>query len=350
MNRLTAVFLVPALLLAFARCAPAQASTPSAASAARPIAVTLAPVTRAELARPVRGVGLLASKREVKLAFKVGGVVRQVLVEEGQAVARGQVLASLDPREIDAQVVLAQNGADKAQRDLERAERLQREEVASVQQLQDATTAREVARAQLDVARFNQAHAVLRAPFAGRVLRRTAEPEELLAPGVPALVLSSGESGWVVRLGVTDLDRLTLHEGDPASVRIQALGGSLAAHVTELASAASHPAGTFEVELTLDTPPPGLASGLVASADILPSARRPYRLVPVQALVEGHGLSAKVFTVEGSAAHQVGVELAWLSGAEAVVRSGLDGVDAVVAAGAGWLTEGAPVLVKPVAP
>lgn len=347
MNRFLAVAALLAAQLQLEGCRPARASTPPTSGAPRPIAVSLAPVTDAQLSRPVRGVGVVATRREVKLAFKVGGVVRQVLVDEGEKVHRGQLLARLDPKEIDAQVVLAQNGADKAQRDFDRAAALHRDEVATLQQLQDATTGLKVARAQLEVALFNQAHAVLRAPFDGRVLRRIAEPEELIAPGVPALVLASAESGWVVRLGVADLERMALQEGDRATVQLKALDAQVAAQVSELASAAGGPSGTFEVELALEHAPSGLASGVVASVEISPARRRPYRLVPVQALVEGQGLKAKVFTIEGGAAHQRPVELAWLSDSQAVVRSGLEGVDAVVAAGAGWLTEGAAVSLKP---
>jgi RND family efflux transporter MFP subunit len=215
------------------------------------------------------------------------------------------------------------------------------------QQLQDATTGLEVASAQLEVARFNQAHAVIRAPFAGRVLKRLAEPDELVAPGTPVVALASSESGWVVRVGLVDRDLLAIAQGDPAQVRIEAGGVTLPAHVSELASAASAPAGTFEVELTLDGPLPRLAAGLVATVEITPQRRAALWGVPVESLVDGHGLQASVFVVDGQRVRKVPVEVAYLAEAQALVRRGLQDVPLVVSTGTGWLTEGAAVEVAP---
>jgi len=113
-----------ALVLGIAATLPAcKAATPEASAAelapgavaAEPaVAVRLADVTRGPVARPVRGTGVLRLKSEVDLSFKVGGVVAAVLVEEGATVKKGQLLARLDPTEVDAALRQAKDGQAKA--------------------------------------------------------------------------------------------------------------------------------------------------------------------------------------------------------------------------------------------
>ncbi|MGD1889306.1 MAG: efflux RND transporter periplasmic adaptor subunit [Cyclobacteriaceae bacterium] len=114
--------------------------------------------------------GVLASESEMNLSFKVGGIVQEVLVREGQSVQRGQLLARLDLAEINAQVSQARNALKKAERDLKRAENLYRDTVATLEQAQNAQTAYEVAKANLEIVEFNQRYATVVAPVTGKIL------------------------------------------------------------------------------------------------------------------------------------------------------------------------------------
>ena len=75
--------------------------------------------------------GRLTTDDETNLAFKVGGVISNIYVKEGDKVAKGQVLATLDLTEIGALVDQAKTGLDKAERDLQRAKNLYRDSVAT---------------------------------------------------------------------------------------------------------------------------------------------------------------------------------------------------------------------------
>ena len=82
---------------------------------------------------PITASGVLGSETEVTFSFKIGGIIDQLRVEKGEIVRKGQVLALLDLAEINAQVVQAQNGFDKAVRDLQRVENLHRDTVVHSQ-------------------------------------------------------------------------------------------------------------------------------------------------------------------------------------------------------------------------
>jgi len=309
------------------------------------------PVDSAWLAPSVAATGVLAAKEEVALGFKVGGVIARVLVDEGRSVRAGDTLALLDLSEIDAGVTRARSAAEKADRDLGRARRLYADSVATLEQVQNAATGADVARAEFDAAAFNRRYAVILAPAGGTILRRLAEPGELVAPGTTILTLGSRARGFVVRAGLADRDVVRVRRGDSAEVRFDAVPGrSFRGTVTEIAGAADAATGTYAVEVRL----PGrdaaaLPTGLVAEVSIRPAATRAVALIPIEALLEADGADAVVFVLsaDGRRAVRRAVRIAFLSGDRVAVAAGLDGVQAVITDGAAYLDDGAAVRVQP---
>ena len=109
---------------------------------------------------------------------------------------RGALLAVLERTEIDAAVERAAESVGKAERDLKRTRALYAEDVATLEQVEDLTTALNIARANLDAARFDARYARIEAPADGVVLERLADPSELIAAGAPVLVVGDLERGW----------------------------------------------------------------------------------------------------------------------------------------------------------
>ncbi|NMO15397.1 efflux RND transporter periplasmic adaptor subunit [Pyxidicoccus fallax] len=340
----------------------ASAASPSAVSGDTPVRVRLAPVVVEEVTRPIRASGALAGKQEVRLSTKVGGVVQTVAIDEGQKARRGQVLAALDLSEIGPQVAQAREAREKAARDLERVKKLHADQVATLAQLQDATTGYEVADAAWRAASFNQRQATVVAPSDGRILKRMVEPGEVVSPGQPLFLFASTEGGWVVRVGLADRDVVRVKEGDAAEVTLDAYPGrAFRARVSEVASAATPGVGTAEVELALELgrpggdgqggseAPPRLLSGLSAKAVVTPSERQSVRLVPVEALLEGDGEVASVFTLaeDGRTARRQRVRVAFLSAGDgrAALSEGPGAGARVITEGVAFLRDGQSVTV-----
>ena len=344
------------LLLAVSLVAACRAATPDPAAetrtklptgAAPAVAVRTAAVTRGPVARPVRGTGMLRLKSEVDLSFKVGGVVTAVLVEEGAAVKKGQLLARVDPTEVEAALRQAKEGQTKADRDLERVRRLHALGAVPIAELQNAETGASMARASVDAAGFNAQRSAIFAPDDGRIDRRMIEPGEVAAAGRPAFHMSGRSKGAVVRLGLTDRDVLRIHDGDVARVVLDAWPDlELAAKVTQIATTESKGSGTFDVEVRLDTLPEGLLSGLTAKIEIR-HEETVSAVVPVGALVDGHGDSASVFVIDGDHARKTPVRVAFLQGDRAALLSGLESTAAVVESGAAQLEDGSRVRLVP---
>ncbi|TSA25660.1 MAG: efflux RND transporter periplasmic adaptor subunit [Bacteroidetes bacterium] len=311
--------------------------------------VTVTEVKMQEISQPIRASGKLSSREETKLSFKTGGVIEKIRVAEGEAVRKGTLLASLNLTEINARTEQADQAFRKAERDYKRVENLYHDSVATLENLQDAGTALEVARTNVDIARFNLKYSTIEAPANGKILLKLAEESEIVSAGQPVFLFGSSEGDWVVRVSLTDRDIILVNLGDPALVYFDAYPGkAISATVSETGKSADPYTGTYEVELTIKPVLLELASGFVAQAEILPPQSDSCLMVPVDALVEAEGNSGYLFVARDSVAEKRKVTIRRVEGM-VCVTSGLDKGERVVMEGAPYLSDGDKIqLVKPV--
>jgi RND family efflux transporter MFP subunit len=327
-------------------------SSRAAESSTHHTPVHVAPATEGPATPAILTNGVVANKDELRLSFKVAGVIRSIHVEEGQAVHAGERLAEIEQTEINAQLEQARELAEKAQRDLARGERLYADEVISLEQLQDLRTASATARAQLRGVQFNRGYSVITAPADGVVLRKLAQERELVPAAQAVLVVSAHGRGYVVRAALADRELVQLQLGDPAEVRLDAYAGRvLPGTLSEIAGAADEKTGLFPVEVRLESAPPTLASGLVAKLRLSPAAGRVRLLtyVPIGAVVEGSGASASVFVVDGARARRREVHVAFIDPSGVALAAGVAPGERVVTDGALYLEDNDPVDVVTVA-
>jgi RND family efflux transporter MFP subunit len=202
---------------------------------ARPVEVRTAPVVSMDSAGAGASVldatGYVVARRIATVSAQITGRVEEVMIEEGQRVEQGQVLARLDPISADAerslsqsQLASAQSQVNNVQAQLSRAEAeagrldaLVAQQLVSRSQYDQQVADRDALRAQLETARRNvqvardqlrisgigRDYTVVRAPFAGIVTAKSAQPGEIVSP------LSAG--GGFTRTGIgtiVDMDSL----------------------------------------------------------------------------------------------------------------------------------------------
>lgn len=307
--------------------------------------VTITKATVRKIGNPVSASGKLASRTEVRLSFKTGGIIDNIRVREGQRVSKGDVLATLNLSEINARNRQAEEAFQKAVRDFDRVKNLYRDSVATLEQLQDAGTALEVARTHTEIARFNLKYSTIESPSDGEILMKLAEENEIVGAGQPVLLFGSNEGEWVVRVSLTDRDLVKVQQGDPAEICIDAYPSEkFTARVTEIGKAADPHTGTFEAELTLNAGKYALASGFVATVNILPLQSDSCLMVPVDALVEAEGNTGYLFVVTDSIAKKRKVSVNRVADFVCITE-GLDPEEKIVVEGAGFLSDGEKIAV-----
>ena len=341
----TVRWLVPIAALVLAAC-----SKPPVVEESVPlVAVAAATITSDTIAQPVVATGTFVPRDEIPLAFKIGGVIARVTVDAGQPVRKGQLLATLDLREIDALLGKAKVGVDKAERDQARIRRLAADSVATLAQLQDATSAVDAARADVATARVNREYASIVAPEDGVILLKTGTAGSNVAAGTTVMLLGGGARGRVLRFGLPDRDALRVRVGDAATVRFSAVGArQFQGRVSLLGQSADARTGTYSVEVAV-TDAGALPAGLVGQVQIAVRGNSRAAMVPVDALLEADADSATVYTLSNdrepvASAHRV--RIAQLVGDRAAV-TGLPNDARVVTRGAPYVQPGARVRVIP---
>ena len=329
--------LVTILTIVTAACSPHIQTTSQRPTPVRIQAVTLGPAKPA-----IATNGIVATKDEMRLSFKVGGVIRKIYVEEGQAVHKGERLAEIELTEIDAQVAQIGALAEKAQRDLDRGERLYADQVISLEQLQDLRTQASLQKAQLRAVEFNRGYSVITAPQDGVILRKLSQERELVPAAQAVLIIGAHNRGYVVRAALSDREVVQLRLGDPAEILMDAYPRSrIDGSISEIANAADEKTGLFPVEVRFGSMPVPLASGLVAKLRIHPASAGESTLayVPVGAVVEGDNDHASVFVVNGDRVERREITAAFIDPRGVAISSGLQAGERVVTDGAPYLED-----------
>ncbi len=340
------IFIFLATALITASCGKKQEA--KKAEAEEILTVEVQPVSRKSLSEPIIASGVLSSKSEMKLAFKTGGMIRRVYVQEGQSVREGQLLAELDLSEIDAQVRQAKLGLEKSERDLERVKKLYADEATTLTNVQDATTGFDVAKQSVQVAEFNQKLSRIYAPTSGRILRKISEQGELITPFSPAFILGTGESAYIVNVGLADRDVVKVKIGDVATVYLDAYPNeAFQARITQIAQTVNPATGTFEAELQIQPNGKKLISGFVAKAEISTGKAPSTLAVPIEALVEADKNTAFVYSYNttSQSVSKIPVSIGSIFGSSVAIISGISEGTQIVTKGANFLSDKARVKV-----
>ena len=224
--------------------------------------------------------GMATPDDAVNLAFKVAGQVLDVPVSQGAGVKKGELLAELDPRDIELQVAATRSAFEETRSQQQRMQRLLEHEAVSRQEAEAAATryaqARSTYENTLDLLKDTR----LKAPFAGVVERKYVDNFERVQAGQPILRLVNP---------VTSTVQFTLPENALPLLRDSSTrftvafdnyrGAAIPARLKEYVETSSDASG-FPVSLTLENPDPAryrISPGMsctitMLSADPVPDA------------------------------------------------------------------------------
>ncbi|MFT5748025.1 MAG: multidrug efflux system membrane fusion protein [Saprospiraceae bacterium] len=299
---------------------------------------------------PIFGIGRLGSDTEIKLSFKIGGIISKMRADEGQKVRKGKVLATIRSNEIDAQVLKAKQALEKAERDLKRIKKMFAEEAATSENVDDLTTLVEVSKADLSIARFNQKYAKIVSPVSGRIIKRMAESNELIAPGQPVFLLASNEGkAFVMKVNLSDRDIARVKYGDKAIARFDAFPNEVfEGQISLIAESSDSQTGTFEVELTIKSKGKRLRNGYIGRVEIQPESDTPFLAIPMAALVEGDDKGVKIFvpSEDGQTVREIVVEPLQIHADFIAIKQPKVAFSSVVTSGAPYLVDGDSIRVK----
>jgi len=321
--------------------------------------VSVAAPGRQSVARVITATGTLAAKREMPVGVAgEGGRVTAVLVEPGQWVRAGQVLATVDrsvqtqtAESLAAQIRVAQADATLAQSELVRAQSLVSRGFISKADIEAKTATRDAAAARVRVAQaqFAQQRATngrldIRAPAAGLVLTRSIEPGQIVSSGSGTLFRMAKGGEMEMRAQLSEADLTTLHVGVPAQVT--PVGGSVSfSGVVWQVSPVIDPQtrqGTARIQLSYD---PALRPGGFASASIKSGSTDLPQLPNSAIQSDEHGNFVYVVG-PGDKVVRRAIKIGDVSDSGVSIAEGLNGTEHVVLSAGAFLNPGQKI--KPV--
>jgi RND family efflux transporter MFP subunit len=330
------------LALVVAGCGKHEEDEDSAAQAPA-VPVVVAEVAVLPLWDEEEVVGNVEAAQRAVLSAKVTGVIDSLKVAPGARVVRGEILATIDAREIRARLDSAVAAQDQAKKDFARIERLLQSGSSTRQEFEAAMTRLRTADAGLVEARTMLQYTEIAAPFDGVVTRKLVEVGDLATPGKALLEMeNSSLLRFECQIPEALVDRVQI--GEELAVAIDAAGAALTGKVSEIAPSASAGSRTFLVKLDLP-PAEKLRAGQFGRVSV-PVRERPAVLVADGAVVR-RGQIESVFVIEEGVARLRLVKTGRRHNGQVEIISGLSGGEKVASKDAHLLNDGAAVEVAP---
>lgn len=350
--RIVMIACTAAAALTLSGCSEEKAETKEIV---RPVKVV--EIAAIDTSRTLSYSGTVRARTEMNLGFRVNGKITGRLVDIGQRVKSGDLLARIDQADYALALTSAKANLDAAERQVEttelarlRAEQLFAKNVSPKSQLEQATlgynqavATRDAARSALDQAKNQVSYTDLKSDQNGIVTAISADIGQVVGSGTPVVsVAVDGEKEVLVAIPETDIAQFK--PGKTVTVGFWSNAALLLqGKVREVAGSAEPQSRTFAVRISLPNDPSvllGMTAGIVAAA----ADTQQLVSVPLGALARKDGQPI-VWTVDRAAGtvHARAVKVADFTGDGVRIAEGLKPGDAVVAAGTQFMTEGLKV-------
>jgi len=304
---------------------------------------------RGVLSGVITASGELQAQQKVNVSPRKQGLLDELLVDEGDVVEEGQVLAVMDRSDLDdrlqeRQALLNQAEANyqSKKEEFERDSKLYANGVISADDFSDGrfeVLARQAAlvaaRERLEQLEQESREQRIRAPFAGTITARYAEPGSFVTPTTAASATAGATSSSIVELSqglevtarVPESDIGRIVTGQNAEIRVDAFPDErFMAKVSEIAPRAEKEDNvtSFEVKLNFVNPPKKLKIGMTADINFQTGRSSPKLLVPTVAIVTEDGKPGVLLVDENQKPRFQPVELGNSSGDQTAILNGLE--------------------------
>ena len=305
------------------------------------VKVEVTQVKTATADRTSRYSGTVEEESGTLLSFAVGGTVSRVLVDEGDRVGKGQLIATLDAEQLTHNHAAAQAALAQAEDAYKRMEQLHGKGSLPEIKWVEAQTALERARASEQTARRQLADCRLYAPFSGVISKKFAEKGQNVGAGTQIAKLVK------VKIAVPEGEMTQISVGQKADVTVEALGTApIQGTVTEKGVAADPLSRSYEVKISLPKAGEKLLPGMVADVALRGGTSPAACILPAHIVqIDERNNEFVWLAVKGKAVKRI-ITVGGFTADGVTVTSGLADGDMVITAGAQKVSEGMRVETK----
>ena len=291
-------------------------------------------------------VGIIEEREATAVSFTGMGVVKRVLVSEGQAIGRGQLIAEMDDTQARNLLSGAEAQMNQANDALQRYQMLH--DNGSLPEVQWVEIQSKVAQAksQLEVAKKNLADCRLTAPVSGIVGKKLVGAGETALPS-QAVVTILDVSNVKVKVAVPEGDISAIHPTTPSTISVEAVGTTVKGGKIEKGIEADALTHTYDVRINVANADRKLLPGMVASVQFMQEGSQSIagKSLPVTAVQKAADGSLFVWMIANdSTAHRTKVSIGSVQGNHVAITYGLNIGQRIVTEGYQKLSEGTKVI------
>jgi membrane fusion protein (multidrug efflux system) len=324
-----------------AGCGTQAKSTPEDEAPPAP-PVEVATVERGTATARLTSTASLDAKNEATVVARVGGVVKTVLVEEGQYVRASQPLAKLDDERLALEVRRAEVTLQKLKTAFERTRTMFDKQLVSQETFEQARSEYEAQNVATDLARLELNYATIRAPIAGWVSLRHVKTGNMVRTNDPTFEITNLDPLRAV-LHVPERELAKLEVGQPATLHFDALPEqTFTGRVALISPVVDASTGTFRVTVKVRDRSRTIKPGMFGRVHVQYDQRENALLVPKSAVLEEDD-AVTVFVVQDSLALQRTVKTGYPTPNRIEILEGLSDGDRVVLSGQTALRDSARV-------
>ncbi|MCB1573099.1 MAG: efflux RND transporter periplasmic adaptor subunit [Xanthomonadales bacterium] len=270
------------------------------AAADTSVPVEAVPVSRRSISASYSGTATLEPESEAQVAAKVSGVLLKLLVEEGDQVKAGQVLAKLDDENPRLNVAKAQATLRKLENDYRRSSEMFERKLLSVEQNDKIRYDLETQRATYDLARLELSYTDIVAPISGVISRRLVKVGNFIQVNQALFQIDNFDPLLAV-LNVPERELNTLRAGQLVNMRVDSIPDHVfEGRIQRISPVVDSTTGTFRVTCEFRDASGRLKSGMFGRLEIVYAKHDDVLTIPRAALIEEDGETAVFQVVAGS--------------------------------------------------
>jgi len=291
--------------------------------------------------------GNIIAIQQAQVFARVYGNLESVDVNAGDFVRANQILARIDTTELAQQYRQAEATYQNARAVFDRAKPLQDQNLISKQDLDNAETAMEVAKENVETAQTRLQYAEIMAPFSGFITRRFLDPGNLVSSTNATLFNLMDLDTVKVIVNILEKDVPSVKVGMPAVVTADAIPGrKFAGPIARMSQAIDLATRTMPIEIDIANTDHALKPGMFANVSIIINRQGDALTVPTDAVLkdtEGY----YVMSAANGVAHRVGVTLGTEQESRTEILSGLGEADSVITTGQQFARDGGAITILP---